>query len=161
MHQWHITVNVVAQVTSAGFAGMFVGATMGGWLADRAGRKRGLIIGILTYTLFSFGNVFVWNVTSLAVLRFLTGIGLSAMTVIANTYISEVFPAAQRGKYLGMILTIGLIGIPAAAWVARIHRADGALGLAPDLPLGIGRNPGIGLRAQDSRVAALASPARS
>ena len=41
------------------------------------------------------------------------------MTVIAMTYISEMFPARVRGKYQARILTIGLCGIPATAYVAR------------------------------------------
>ncbi len=41
------------------------------------------------------------------------------MTIIANTYVSEVFPARVRGKYMGRVVTIGLIGIPVTAFVAR------------------------------------------
>lgn len=118
VRQWHISMHTVALVTSAGFAGMFVGALAGGRLADIAGRRKALILSILVYTLASLANAFVWDVPSLVVCRFVTGIGL-AMTVVANTYVSEVFPAASRGRYLSLILTIGLIGIPATAWVAR------------------------------------------
>jgi putative MFS transporter len=118
IQQWHITMHQVAFVTSAGFAGMFAGALACGRLADRIGRRRALILAIALYTLASLANVFVWNITSLVVCRFITGIGL-AMTVVANTYVSEVFPAASRGRYLSLILTLGLIGIPATAWVAR------------------------------------------
>jgi MFS transporter, putative metabolite:H+ symporter len=51
--------------------------------------------------------------------RLLTGVGLSAMTVVGITYISEMFPAQLRGTYQGWIMTIGLCGIPATAYVAR------------------------------------------
>jgi putative MFS transporter len=64
-------------------------------------------------------NAFAWDVTSLAVARLLTGVGLSAMTVVAITYISEMFPASRRGTYQAWIMTIGLCGIPATAYVAR------------------------------------------
>jgi putative MFS transporter len=40
------------------------------------------------------------------------------MTVVAITYISEMFPANKRGTYQGWIMTIGLFGIPASAFVA-------------------------------------------
>jgi putative MFS transporter len=72
------------------------------------------------YGLCSLLNAAAWDVASLAVMRFVTGIGLSAMTVIANTYISEFFPRHLRGRYMGLTMTVGLIGIPATAWVARI-----------------------------------------
>jgi MFS transporter, putative metabolite:H+ symporter len=41
------------------------------------------------------------------------------MTVVAITYISEMFPATRRGSYQGWIVTIGLLGVPATAYVAR------------------------------------------
>ena len=119
MKAWGIPVSTVALITSASFGGMFLGAVSGGRVADVMGRKRGFIVAIVVYALFSLLNAASWDVASLATFRFLTGVGLSAMTVIANTYVSEFFPARVRGKYMGRIVTIGLIGIPATAWVAR------------------------------------------
>ncbi|MEO6973972.1 MAG: MFS transporter [Rhodoferax sp.] len=119
MKAWHLPVDAVALITSASFGGMFIGAVGGGWLGDNFGRKRGIILCISFYAVFSMLNAVSWDVTSLAVFRFLTGVGLSGMTVIANTYVSEFFPANVRGKYMGRIVTIGLIGIPATAWFAR------------------------------------------
>jgi putative MFS transporter len=118
--EWHIDVHTVALITSASFGGMFIGAMSGGALASRLGRKRSFILATLVYSLFSLLNALAWNVVSLAVLRFITGIGMSAMTVIANTYIGEFFPARVRGRYMGLTMTVGLIGIPATAWVARV-----------------------------------------
>ncbi len=116
---WGISVDTVALITSASFGGMFLGAVFGGVLADRVGRKRALIYSLLLYGGFSFINAAAWDVFSLAAARFVTGIGLSAMTVVANTYITEFFPAARRGQFMGLVMTIGLIGIPATAWVSR------------------------------------------
>lgn len=117
---WHIPVRAVALITSTSFGGMFIGGTFGGVLAHHIGRKNAFIFSILVYTIFSLANALAWNIASLAIFRFLTGIGLSGMTVVANVYVSEFFPAKMRGKYLSLIFTIGLIGIPATAWVARL-----------------------------------------
>jgi putative MFS transporter len=119
IHAWGISVDTVAAITSASFAGMCLGAMTGGTLANRLGRKPAFILSTAFYSIFSLLNAFAWNVPSLAVMRFVTGIGLSSMTVIANTYIGEFFPARLRGRYMGLTMTIGLIGIPATAWVAR------------------------------------------
>ncbi|MBU6492583.1 MAG: MFS transporter [Burkholderiales bacterium] len=119
MKAWHIAVSSVAFITSASFGGMFIGAVCAGWLADAIGRKRALVLTILCYATFSLLNAVSWNVLSLAAFRFLTGVGLSGMTVTANTYVSEFFPAKVRGKYMGRIMTVGLVGIPATAWFAR------------------------------------------
>ncbi|HEY1412758.1 MAG TPA: MFS transporter, partial [Rhodopila sp.] len=119
IRQWGISVGTVALITSASFGGMTIGALCGGKIANHIGRRRGFIYSTVLYAGFSFLNAAAWDVMSLAVLRFLTGIGLSAMTVIANTYIIEFFPKRVRGRYMGLTMTVGLIGIPATAWVAR------------------------------------------
>ena len=116
---WGIDVSVVATITSASFAGMFFGAMVGGALANRIGRKPAFVMSTLVYSVFSLLNALAWDVPSLMVLRLATGVGLSSMTVIANTYIGEFFPARVRGRYMGLTMTVGLVGIPATAWVAR------------------------------------------
>ena len=117
--EWHLSIATIGRITSASFIGMFIGATTAGWLSDRIGRKRALIATTIWYSTFSLLNALAWNVTGLFVTRLLTGVGLSAMTVVAITYISEMFPAARRGTYQAWIMTIGLCGIPVTAYVAR------------------------------------------
>jgi len=117
--QWKLSIATIGVITSAAFIGMFVGATTGGWFSDKVGRKKALLLTTVWYSTFSLLNAFVWNVSGLFVTRFLTGVGLSAMTVIAVTYISEIFPARKRGTFQGWIMTIGLFGIPITAHVAE------------------------------------------
>jgi putative MFS transporter len=117
--QWHLSIASIGFITSAAFIGMFVGATSGGWFSDKVGRKKALLLTTFWYSIFSLLNAFVWNEAGLLVTRFLTGVGLSAMTVIAITYISEIFPAKKRGTYQGWIMVIGLFGIPITARVAE------------------------------------------
>jgi MFS transporter, putative metabolite:H+ symporter len=112
-------VGTIADITSASFFGMFIGAAVGGWLADRLGRRRALIWSVLWYSLFSLLNAGAWNVGTMLAARLLTGIGLSAMTVIAITYMSEIMPRAFRGRMQSAAVAIGLIGIPVMAFVAR------------------------------------------
>jgi putative MFS transporter len=116
---WHLSITVVGRITAASFIGMFIGATTAGWLSDRIGRKRALIATTVWYSGFSLMNAFAFNVSALFATRLLTGVGLSAMTVVGMTYISEMFPARSRGTYQAWIMTIGLCGIPATAFVAR------------------------------------------
>jgi putative MFS transporter len=119
LNAWHIANRDIALITATTFVGMFLGAVSGGRIADRIGRKPAFMAAITIYATFSLLNALSWNVASLAIFRLLTGVGLSGMTVIANAYISELFPQTRRGRYMGIVTTIGLIGIPATAWVAR------------------------------------------
>ncbi|MFJ9623825.1 MFS transporter [Streptomyces sp. NPDC101181] len=116
--QWGSDVNHIAYVTSLSFVGMFLGAVIAGGLADRLGRKRTLTMTTLWFTLWSFTCVFAWDIWSLGVFRVLTSAGLSAMTVVAVVYISELFPAAKRGKYQAYAIVIGICGTPATNLIA-------------------------------------------
>jgi putative MFS transporter len=126
--QWGLSIGTIGLITSATFFGMFVGATTGGWFADRVGRKRALITAVAWFSAFSFLNALAWEPAGLFAARLLTGIGLSAMTAIGITYIAEIYPARARGTFQGWVMGIGLCGIPAAALVARL--------LVPAFPFG-------------------------
>jgi MFS transporter, putative metabolite:H+ symporter len=116
--QWKISIATIGLITSAAFIGMFVGAITGGWFSDKVGRRKALLLTTACFSAFSLMNAFAWNTPGLFVTRFMTGVGLAAMTVSAITYISEMFPAKKRGTYQGWIMTIGLVGIPISAFVA-------------------------------------------
>ena len=118
--QWGISLGTVGLITSATFLGMAIGATAGGWFADRVGRKRALIIAVTWFSGFSLLNALAFEPIGLFVARLFTGIGLSAMTAIGITYIAEMYPARVRGSFQGWVMGIGLCGIPAAALAARI-----------------------------------------
>jgi putative MFS transporter len=137
---WGVTVNQIAYVTSTSFVGMFLGSIVAGALADRIGRRRALTGTTVFFGLFSLVSVFSWDVVSLGVCRFLTSAGLAAMTVVAVIYLSELFPAARRGKFQAYAIAIGICGTPAtnliaaavvplSDWSWRLVYLWGALGL--------------------------------
>ncbi len=116
--QWKLSIATIGLVTSSGFIGMFVGAISGGWISDKIGRKKALLLTTVWFSIFSLLNAGAWNLTGLLATRFLTGIGLSSMTVVAITYITEMFPSKKRGAYQAWVMVIGLFGIPLSALVA-------------------------------------------
>jgi len=117
---WAASVSSIGLVTSAAFLGMFVGALIGGQVADALGRKWALIGSAICYSLFSLLSALAPNMAVLGVLRVLTGVGLEAMTVVGLIYIAEMFPARIRGRQQSLILAVGLIGIPMMSWFARL-----------------------------------------
>jgi putative MFS transporter len=114
-----MTTGTFAAITSVSFAGMFCGAVFGGRFADAVGRQRALFVSVTFFSLFSLANAGAWNDVTIGIARFLTGVGLSAMTVAATTYISEVMPSALRGRMQAGVIAIGLVGIPAMTFFAK------------------------------------------
>jgi putative MFS transporter len=121
--QWGISLATIGNVTAATFIGMAIGATFGGRFADLVGRKKALIATTLWFSVASLLNALAFEPYGLFGARLLTGVGLSAMTAIGITYCAEMFPAKSRGSYQGRVLLVGLCGIPAAAFIARLSIA--------------------------------------
>jgi putative MFS transporter len=117
---WGMTVNQIAYVTSLSFVGMFIGSIVASWIADRWGRKNALTLTTIWFGVFSLASVFSWDLVSLGAFRVLTSAGLSAMTVVAVIYVSEIFPAAVRGKYQAYAIVIGICGTPATNLIASL-----------------------------------------
>ncbi|QII07276.1 MFS transporter [Rhodococcoides fascians A25f] len=137
---WGVNVNQIAYVTSLSFVGMFFGSMIGGYIADRLGRKKALFATTIWFATFSFLSVFTWDIYSLGLLRILTSAGLSAMTVAAVIYVNEIFPSAIRGKYQAYAIAIGICGtpvtnliasavVPASDWSWRLVYLWGACGI--------------------------------
>jgi sugar porter (SP) family MFS transporter len=82
--------------------GTVVGALLGGIPTNRLGRKKTLLwIGIF-YTVSALGSAMANDPITFAFFRFLGGLGVGASTIAAPAYISEIAPAKDRGKLVGL-----------------------------------------------------------
>ncbi len=82
--------------------GTVLGALLGGWPADRFGRRATLLwIGVL-YFVSAVGSGLAPDVYSFIIARFIGGVGIGVSTVAAPLYISEIAPPKQRGRLAGM-----------------------------------------------------------
>jgi sugar porter (SP) family MFS transporter len=82
--------------------GTVIGAFFGGIPTNRLGRKKTLIwIGVL-YTISAIGSGLANDPISFAIFRFIGGLGVGASTIAAPAYISEIAPAKDRGKLVGL-----------------------------------------------------------
>jgi len=95
---------------SMGYVGMFVGALSCGILADRIGRKKTLLFTISTMTVFTALNSIAPDPITMAVMRFLAGIGLGGSLPQPGVYVSEYVPAKYRGRFLGLVETAWVYG---------------------------------------------------
>lgn len=82
--------------------GTVIGALLGGIPTNKLGRKNTLIwIGIF-YTISALGSALSSDPITFAIFRFIGGLGVGASTIAAPAYISEIAPAKDRGKLVGL-----------------------------------------------------------
>jgi MFS transporter, SP family, arabinose:H+ symporter len=99
---WNLSPGLHGMAMAAALYGTVVGSLLGGWPADRFGRKTTLTFVGLLYIVSAVGCGFSWDLTSFAAARFVGGLGIGISTVAAPLYISEISPPAYRGRLAGM-----------------------------------------------------------
>jgi putative MFS transporter len=117
---WGMSVDDVALITSAAFFGMFLGASVGGALSDRLGRKKALMLFVTLGAGASLITALAPDIPTMIVARVITGFGLAGGIVTTMTCVAEFFPPSRRGKSQAMVMAIGLFAIPVTNWVARL-----------------------------------------
>jgi MFS transporter, AAHS family, 4-hydroxybenzoate transporter len=122
LREWHIERSAMGLVFGAGNLGVLVGTILFGWIGDRYGRRPGLVLGVLAYSLPALVTPLATSTTHLAALRFLAGCGIGG--VIPNTIamLTDIAPAALRASFvviplLGYGFGAGAIGGVAAALI--------------------------------------------
>jgi MFS transporter, SP family, arabinose:H+ symporter len=99
---WGLSSGLHGIAMASALYGTVVGALLGGWPADRFGRKATLLwIGVL-YLVGAVGSGLAPNVTIFIVARIIGGLGIGISTVVAPMYISEIAPPKHRGLLAGM-----------------------------------------------------------
>src|SRR5437660_9391114 len=79
-----------------------IGGVLFGFIADRIGRTRALMLSILTYSVCSFASGFATSVLMLAVFRFILGLGMGGEWNTGATLVAETWPSHLRAKALSI-----------------------------------------------------------
>ena len=108
---WQIDVATIGVVSAIGFGGYLVGAAASGFVADRIGRKKTVLLTLVCYSLFSGTRGFANGVATLAGLHFVTFIFIGAESATVPPYLAEFWPARVRGKMNGAVMSFFGIGI--------------------------------------------------
>jgi AAHS family 3-hydroxyphenylpropionic acid transporter len=111
-------------VFSAGIFGLLPGAFVGGWLADRIGRKRVLMASVALFGVFSLVTAQAWDFNSLLIARCLTGVGLGAALPNLIALTSEVAGPRLRGSAVSLMYC----GVPLGAALAATMGIAGSSG---------------------------------
>jgi putative MFS transporter len=110
--QWELSSTQLSWIGSIGFLGMAIGASVGGLLADRIGRRQVFAMTLLVYGLATGAAALSTSVVMLIALRFVVGLGLGAELPVASTLVSEFAPRKIRGR-----VVVALEAFWAAGWL--------------------------------------------
>lgn len=91
--------------------GCMAGCMAAGALADRYGRKPGLMLAALIFTLSSLGMAFSQGLGMFVTMRFAAGIGVGMASILSPLYIAEISPAHLRGRNVSINQLTIVIGI--------------------------------------------------
>ena len=128
--QFQLNAFSIGLLAIASTLGIVVAIIPAGWMADKIGRKKILIIGTAWYAVFSFLCGFAPNPQIIVALRFVAGLGMGAIFPIPYAMAAEIIPRHFRGAMTAILdsfLSVGYFAAPLLAFA-----------LIPQLPINVG-----------------------
>lgn len=119
--EWNLTPFLLTLAVTAGSVGMLVGALVAGWLADRIGRVRVVILAMVITAVASLFLAVSPGFEAFVALRFLQGVGIGGEVPVAAAYIGELSRAKGRGRFVllyELVFPAGLLfAAVVSAWI--------------------------------------------
>jgi len=91
--------------------GAIVGCVVAGWVANKYGRRPGLMLAAALFAVSSLAMAIAPNRDLFLVARFAAGAGVGMASMLSPMYISEIAPAAIRGRLVAMNQLTIVLGI--------------------------------------------------
>src|SRR5579862_697943 len=87
-----------------------IGGVLFGFIADRIGRARALMLSILTYSVCSFASGLAPSVLILAIIRFILGLGMGGEWNTGATLVAESWSTEQRARAVAVVQSSWAVG---------------------------------------------------
>ncbi|GIJ99054.1 hypothetical protein Aspvir_001178 [Aspergillus viridinutans] len=97
--------------------GALLGALNQGWIADKISRRYSIIVAVIIFTVGSVLQTAAVDYPMLTVARFIGGVGIGMLSMVAPLYISEISPPECRGTLLVLEEFCIVLGIVIAYWI--------------------------------------------
>ena len=94
--------------------GALGGNAVAGFLSDRFGRKKVLIVTALLFAGSALLSAFAMSFTAFVVSRILAGVAVGVVILVAPVYIAEISPSRERGSLVSFNQLMIVIGISAS-----------------------------------------------
>ncbi len=105
---------------SCALVGCMAGAILSGWLSDRFGRKRLLILSGFLFVASSIGTALSPDFSAFVANRMAGGTAIGLASNLSPVYIAEMAPAHMRGKLVSvnqLTIVIGILLAQAVNWI--------------------------------------------
>ena len=112
--EWGVTRSEFAPVIATGLVGMAIGSACTGIMADRFGRRMGVIGSVALFSLATCAIGFSQNLWMIAGLRFIAGLGIGGALPTSTTMTAEYTPARSRT----MAITASIVCFPLGGMLA-------------------------------------------
>jgi len=110
--QFGLTPALEGFFVSSGLLGAVIGSGIAGWLSDKFGRSRNLVLAAVLLWLSALGSGFANRIELLIFARWLGGLGVGISAMVCPLYISEISPTHLRGRLVTVFqfaITIGIM----------------------------------------------------
>jgi sugar porter (SP) family MFS transporter len=115
--QLALTTRQTELATSSLLVGCAIGAAFAGWLTDRFGRKRILIVSALLFAVSAVGAAVPRVLSEFVAARLVGGLAIGVASVLAPLYIAEISPRKIRGRLVSLNQMAIVTGILLAYFV--------------------------------------------
>lgn len=121
---WHVSRGGFGPVFGAGLFGTLIGSFIFGYLGDRFGRKKAIVVGGFFFGVLTYASVWASSLHQLMLLRFLAGIGMGGVVPNAVALVAEYAPKRLRATWVTLMFSGFSIGAGSGGLVssALIHR---------------------------------------
>ncbi|KAI9498269.1 general substrate transporter [Zychaea mexicana] len=104
-------------VVAVYYAGTLIGALMGGWIGDKIGRIKTVVVGSLIAIVGAVLQTAAQNVGWMMASRVITGIGTGHLNAIVPVWSAETSHHTSRGMFIAMEFTLNIFGVVVAYWL--------------------------------------------
>lgn len=115
---FHAPRAVLGELFSSGLVGLLIGSLAIGPFADKFGRKRVIILSVVSFGVFTLISAYSSTIGELVMWRFITGLGLGAAIPNIMALVSDYCPAQRRATVIMLVAAANAAGATLGALLA-------------------------------------------